>query len=881
MLMPDKMTKLAIHFAEGGKTQEAMILVRKLLDRFTRDAERSDAYATWRFDQIVEQLTPTLAKYGELPALTLLCEELLASLGEAAHVDDAEHDESYVWRPAVEEHTQNAPKGFRASRNALVSAVRDVAEQLIRDGKATTFQVVDILEQFRAPIFARLAMHLLRVFPSQARDAVASYLTTRKYFDRLCYRHEYALLSGVGFKLLTPEEQQTILGWIAPTPDQALSIPLRDQVATEGAEDGEGTVEDDLDPWRLERLTPFADDLTSMWKARYDELVQRYGVPEHPDFVMYFTAGWVDNTAGAVTAEQLRAMTVPQLIEYLKTWAPSESWRGPSREGVGQLLAEAISADPEPFARDAERFADLHPVYLAAVFQGFERALNRKAAFPWDAILLLAQHCLSRSTRKEETTERDMSENRESANDNDRGTSAEGMASDAGGAGVDKRNESGFASNTDGSATGEIASFAWVRSTIAHLLERALAGHPVPIARELQSAVWGVLAPLTSDVDPSPEVERRFGGDNMDPASLAINSVRGVALHATILYALWSRTFDEASAQEGSATSDGRTEMFAQEVAAVLDAHLNVTLDQSLAIRSVYGQRFPLLAVLDPRWAEEHVAAILPPEEEQHRFWETAWDVYVLYNQPNRRTWALLRDEYGRALDRLGTPAAGRKHPGEADARTIEHLVELAWTGEIPIGEPGTVLDRAFARASDQLLGVVTSHVGLRVVNTKGGLQDAIRQQLQNLWQWRMTSALECDAAAHQQELAAFGWWYGSGHFDTAWALAQLGKVLALTGGRIEGAHLVLERLAETPAEALGQALDCLNQLVNSSRFDDYLGTWDPQIGNVLAAVGERGDFETRAQARRLINQLVARGYVSFRTYLPSPTQSPGSGIIE
>lgn len=879
MLLPEKMTQLAIHLAEGGKAQDALALTRKLLDRFTREVEQSDAHAMWRYDRIVEQLTPTLATYGGLPALTLLSEELLASLGQTAHVDNAELDDSYIWRPAIEEHAQNAPKGFRASRNALVSAIRDVAERLIRDSVTTLPQMVAILEQFQAPIFSRLVMHLLRLFPDQARGIVARYLTTHEFFDGLCYRHEYALLSGVGFRILTPQEQQTVLGWIARTPDWARATASGDRAAAEGAEGAEHQVDDNLDFWRLERLSPFAQDLPSQWKARYDSLVQQYGVPEHPDFGVYLTAGWVDEAPGAITVEQLRGMRMPQLVEYLKTWTPSDSWRGPSREGVGQLLVELISTEPLPFARDAERFADLHPTYLAALFQGFERALARHLAFPWDAILRLAQRCLGQEALM---TEAQLSVRQ----------SAEGSVTVANGTGAgddatDQReaqvpsDTAGSASNPIHSDASEPLSFAWVRSTIAHLVECALMSHPVPIAPELQDLVWILLRPLTSDSDPSPEDERRFGGDNMDPASLAINSVRGVALHATILYALWLRTIEETAAQQGSATSDGRAVTWAEEVATVLDAHLNVTLDPSLAVRSVYGQRFPLLAVLDPRWAAEHVAAIFPPDEEQRRYWEAAWEAYVLYNQPNRRTWALLRDEYGRALDRLGVPGAGRKHAAEAGARTIEHLIQLAWAGEIPIGGPGTMLDQAFDRASDQLLGEVTSHVGLRVVNTEGDLEEAIRQRLQDLWEWRMSSRLVRDAPAHQQELAGFGWWYGSGRFDASWSLAQLRKILTLTGGRIEGTHLVIERLAEAPDESLDEALGCLIQLVSASGFDNYVDALEPQIGNVLTAVRERGGTETRAQVTQLINQLVARGYVSFRTYLPSPTQPPDSGITE
>jgi len=881
MLLPEKMTQLAIHLAEGGKTEEALTLIRKLLDRFTHEMQQSDAYANWRYDRIVEQLTPALAIYGGLPALTLLCEALLASLGERTRGDDAEQNTSSIWRPAIEDHSQNAPKGFRAAHNALVSAIRDVAERLIHDDAATTEQVVAVLERFHAPIFTRLIMHLLRLYPDRATDAVAKYLLTHEYFDLLGYRHEYALLSGIGFKLLAPQEQQAILSWIAATPAWASTEQADAEDTRAGGkqdEAAEARTEDELAYWRLERLTPFAQHLPPQWKAQYDALVQQYGVPEHPDFGMYFTAGWVDEAPGAISVDQLRAMSIAQLIEYLKTWTPSASWHGPSREGVGQLLVELIGPEPMSFARDAERFADLHPVYLAAMFQGFERALTQQLTFPWDAILRLMERCFEREVPKKEAQPR-VPESAEGADTATEDTSGGDEAANRHEARTPSDSEASVSSSTRLDVS-EIPSFVWVRSTIANLLERALKSQPVPIGPELRDVVWTVLRPLTSDVDPSPETEQRFGGDNMDPSSLAINSVRGVALHATILFARWSRLLDETTAQaEGDSASVGRSEMLAQDVSDVLNAHLNVALDPSLAVRSVYGQRFPLLAVLDPAWADEHIVAIFPSGEEQRRLWETAWDAYVLYNQPNRRTWALLHDEYGRAIDRLSAHTSPRKHLADSDVRTVEHLMELAWSDVIHIGEPGTLLERVYARASDQALGEAVSHVGLRVVSTAGRLDDTVRQHLQELWQWRMTTSLKHVAEVHQRELAAFGWWFGAGQFDTYWALDQLAGVLVLTSGRIEGTHLVLERLVELPEEALTKAVACLAQIAKGDRTEDFIDVWEPQIGAVFFAVNQRGDAEAKTSAVQLINQLVAHGHVSFRAYLPHLDTPPPQPI--
>src|SRR5262249_25414270 len=91
-------------------------------------------------------------------------------------------------------------------------------------------------------------------------------------------------------------------------------------------------------------------------------------------------------------------------------------------------------------------------------------------------------------------------------------------------------------------------SWQWTRGAIASLLEdglneRAAQGaqvhSPIPFAE--RERLWQILEPLTRDPDPTPDHEAKFGGDNMDPPTLAINSVRGKAMNAMIAYALWVR----------------------------------------------------------------------------------------------------------------------------------------------------------------------------------------------------------------------------------------------------------------------------------------------------------------------------------------------------
>jgi hypothetical protein len=72
----------------------------------------------------------------------------------------------------------------------------------------------------------------------------------------------------------------------------------------------------------------------------------------------------------------------------------------------------------------------------------------------------------------------------------------------------------------------------------------------------LADRIWKVLDVLSWDEEPSLEYEEQYGGSNMDPLTLSINTVRGEAMHAVVQFATWWRL--EHEGQEFFASHDGR-----------------------------------------------------------------------------------------------------------------------------------------------------------------------------------------------------------------------------------------------------------------------------------------------------------------------------------
>jgi hypothetical protein len=280
------------------------------------------------------------------------------------------------------------------------------------------------------------------------------------------------------------------------------------------------------------------------------------GEPKHPDFAAYMESGWVGPTSPK-PADELRTMPVAAIVDLLKAWVPVGDWFGPSKEGLGRELTSIVQADSERFAGEAQLFTGVDPTYVRALIRGLIDAAKEGRAFDWAPVLGLCEWVVDQP--------REIRERPRLTDDEDPG-------------------------------------WGWTRKAIGGLLSAGFTKGVAELAFDLRVRAWGVLRRLTDDPEPTPEDETQYGGTNMDPPTLSINTTRGEAMHAVVQYALWVRRHIEQLPDGPALVASGFAGM--PEVREVLEAHLDPANDPSLAIRAVYGQWFPWLVLLDRAWAE-------------------------------------------------------------------------------------------------------------------------------------------------------------------------------------------------------------------------------------------------------------------------------------
>src|SRR5207247_2301667 len=117
-------------------------------------------------------------------------------------------DFSYIWQPAIENHSQNLIHGLKA---ILLINLRDACETLLMEDPTLLSVVTQILEEHEWKVFDRLVLHLLRIFPTDAAKEIKEKLLDISAYSSMTFEHELFLLIQEQSHLLSKEEQEQIL----------------------------------------------------------------------------------------------------------------------------------------------------------------------------------------------------------------------------------------------------------------------------------------------------------------------------------------------------------------------------------------------------------------------------------------------------------------------------------------------------------------------------------------------------------------------------------------------------------------------------------------------------------------------------------------------
>jgi hypothetical protein len=729
-------------------------------------------------------------------------------LRDAIEVRKEGRDYSFIWRPAIERHEQNMGHSIE---DHLIDAVVTTAQDILSADPDMIHAVLGDLRRHNLPLFLRLELFILRDFGRLAPSDTERRLRDRALFDNPALKHEYAGLLAAQYANLPSPTREQIAGWVLEGPDPS------DWCAAVEKQQGAAPSEEDVraykSHWQRDRMAWFGEALPSEMAAQYEALVQEFGAPDHPDFASYSRGvTWGPNSPK--TEEELRAMQPGELLAFMKDWEPASGWRNSdSRVGLGRAFEAVVTGDPARFAAHGAAFRELHPAYPGHLFSGLAKSKWSDRAWDWGPVFDLLEWVV---LQEEETS----------------------------------------------APTDDVLEHTWRTTKLeaVRLLDAALRNNGLEF--DDRKRVWTVLEKLSSHPDPTAEDLTEWA--TTEPWTQSLNTVRGEAFHTIMQYSLWChRNLGTEEQAKGFGSLP--------EVREVLDSHLNLERESAPAVRSVYGQFFPWLHLIDKEWAAANAATVFPKSVDLQVYWYAAWGSYILFVSPYDDVLSVLRDEYRFACERLDNlPEEWERR--DLASRLAEHLMIYFWRGKLS-DQPGReLLSKFWQTAPARTRGQAIRFLGNTLEDRSVELSAERLEQLQTLWADRISAQTEDKA----EELSYFGSWFASGRFPAAWSLPKLRETIAQSRA-LKDREDVLGALPSTaPAEPLLTA-QALRDLIDISKEPWAIDYKEDEIKQTLALLSTSGNEQAIELARECVDVLASRGYLSFRNALSGAASSSAS----
>lgn len=371
--------------------------------------------------------------------------------------------------------------------------------------------------------------------------------------------------------------------------------------------------------------------------------------------------------------------------------------------------------------------------------------------------------------------------------------------------------------------------------------------------------IFTIISYLLTYPDPVPEDEKiesagmktkSSGSDEWlvsDPFSMAINTVRGRAFQALVLFVY----------QDGKKFSKEESSKISSDAKKLYETVLKN--EKTRALMFMFGHYLPSFYFRDKKWMQELLSQIFPVEPEKKHLYTAAWEGYLstnLYEEvffnPD------IQKLYERGLTLTDTKYPKQKHFKEPDEGIAAHLA-LAFMHFLKFGFEHDLFKKFWGTENLKRHKEFISFIGRSSISREAAAE-WIKQnkvdieKLKKFWDW----ALEhCNTDA----LAGFGFWINVelGALDIKWVAPHVRQTLEKTKGYVEWEYGLTRSLVVFAKAAPEDTLAILRaHLLEEVAKHEPIRTWLYADDEVFDAFKELYKNEaTRGGVRTLINDLL------------------------
>jgi hypothetical protein len=555
----------------------------------------------------------------------------------------------------------------------------------------------------------------------------------------------------------------------------------------------------DSELYQLRHLLLIEDCIDKRWKDKFEYLNGKYMKTKNSNILSH--SGSPINARSIEELEKLyKNKKIEGIINYFKECKQEKHIFGePYAENPGKNLERLTKKYSEEFSKNALLFwkDSVKATYIYHLLNGLQEAIKEKKKINWrETINLIGKFILKGKHLK-----------------------------------LEKEEELG--SDLDS-----------VLMVSIRLLNEGLSCFSIPFKE--RKNVWEIIRKLSNNTEPTLEYENEYGGDNMDPATLSMNTIRGKAIHGVINYALWcNKNLNER--------------ILVKEAKEILEEHLDINKEPTLTIRAIYGWRLPNLIYLDKKWVKQNIDKIFPKNKESEKLWLAAFETY-LANPVYKDIFKLIEIEYEKAISYIAVKEYRRKLFVNIHEKLAQHLI-VAYVFGISNKE---LMDKFFSKAPISARATAINFIGREIFNDRNLKENKDKIDLRKI-KLILNERLK---EKNIEELKEFGWWFINSPFDKSWNIEKLYEIFKVTKGEIEGVVEIIEKLKEYVNVDALHVSECLFLILEGE--NNY---WDvyykkETYKEIILTLFQSKNVRVRKTLEEIINRLVEKGFLEFRGLL-------------
>ena len=368
---------------------------------------------------------------------------------------------------------------------------------------------------------------------------------------------------------------------------------------------------------------------------------------------------------------------------------------------------------------------------------------------------------------------------------------------------------------------------------------------------EHREKIWTVIQNALTDPDPTIDQDEK----HEDEITLAINSIRGEALHSVIEYALWLRRLFEKMPNAKDLIANGFTEM--SEVKKTLDNYLKLDIEPTRAIRSVYGRYLPWLHLLDPKWVSLNLDKIFSHTEKAHG--NGAWAAHITLNQVYDNLLPVLNSELHFRLMNPEFPAKEEKQSlREPNERLVEHIISYYWRSKLNLHDQ--IIIDLVENADVRLLSHAISFIG-RVIYGEKDTPSEILKRFSEFWEYVVSKVKNNQSRA--AALEGYTWWFASNKFDSTWLLDNL-ELTIDTAKQIDSEDFVLDNLMPLSKDFPEKSVVLLEKILAVASKPWIAHSSEKEIIEILKNAQASQSTTAKEAVKRIVNSLAKKELFKF-----------------